>query len=184
MQNQPTVNSIIADLIKREGGYVNNPADKGGPTNYGITHATYANYLATTHIPQSLDLKNMSPTVAQKIYLTEYLIKPKINQLPELIRSFMFDMAVNNGPETAIKILQTELDDSDFNVGIADGIIGQQTIQAAAKAVFTLGNELLNRLIDKRLALYKTIVKNDASQKIFEKGWLARAESFRPTATA
>ena len=122
--------------------------------------------------------------MAQKIYLTEYLIKPKINQLPELIRSFMFDMAVNNGPETAIKILQTELDDSDFNVGIADGIIGQQTIQAAAKAVFTLGNELLNRLIDKRLALYKTIVKNDASQKIFEKGWLARAESFRPTATA
>ena len=33
------IDELIDDVIEREGGYVNHPADRGGPTNWGITEA-------------------------------------------------------------------------------------------------------------------------------------------------
>lgn len=43
-----TVDEMIDAIIRREGGYVNHPADRGGPTRYGITMATLSEELGTT----------------------------------------------------------------------------------------------------------------------------------------
>ena len=40
-----SVRHIIKEIIRREGGYVNHPNDRGGPTKYGVTHKTLSRYL-------------------------------------------------------------------------------------------------------------------------------------------
>src|SRR5262245_28219558 len=62
---------IIDDILRREGGYVNNPADRGGPTNFGITQATLADWRG--HAVSADDVKNMSRDEAEKIYEARYV---------------------------------------------------------------------------------------------------------------
>ncbi len=176
----PTVNQMIADLIAREGGYVNHPNDKGGPTNYGITVPAYADYFGQPpHSYGPLQIQRITPELATNIYLRLYYIRPGINFLPELVRPILLDMAVNHGPGTAIKILQQALINNNYRIGKADGIIGSRTIIAATTAVIDLGDVFINCLVDLRLGLYKKILAADRSQRVFQDGWFARAESFR-----
>ncbi len=39
-----TADQIIEGILGKEGGYVNNPNDKGGPTRWGITQTTARAY--------------------------------------------------------------------------------------------------------------------------------------------
>jgi lysozyme family protein len=175
-----SVISLVSALIKREGGYVNNPSDRGGPTKFGITIPTYADYFGhdASQVKAS-EIFEIPESLATSIYLKLFYVRPGINHLPDLLRPIVFDMAANHGPRLAVKILQRALEQHYYSVGIADGIIGTKTIAAANKATEDLGVSLINILVNFRLAFYKEIISNDPTQKVFEKGWLARAESFR-----
>ena len=98
------IETLIAEVLKKEGGYVNHPADKGGPTNYGITQDTLTNYLGRKATID--DVKNLQKSTAAEIYENNYFIKTGIQLLPEPIIPLMFDMAVNHGGHGAIKMLQ------------------------------------------------------------------------------
>jgi len=180
-----TVKQIIADILKREGGYVNHPDDRGGPTNYGITAMSYAEYFRRkSHSDVTIaEIKSITPATAEKIYYTLYYVRPNIVSLPVSIQPIVFDMAVNHGCQGAVQILQNTLSDYRYDPGAVDGLIGKKTIDAATKAANDLGVYFLNAIIGRRIKYYQDIIKNDPSQAVFEDGWIARAESFRtPTA--
>jgi lysozyme family protein len=172
-----TIDEMISDVLRHEGGFVNHKNDRGGATNLGITQDTLSGYLGRPATIQ--DVKNLTKETAAKIYKRNYYYAPKIDLLPDLIEPIIFDIAVNSGSGRAIKMLQQALFDKGYPVGLADGVIGKKTIQYANDWVNALGVIAVNTLVEYRIKFYKTIIARNPSQKVFEKGWLARAESFR-----
>ncbi len=171
----------IDKAIAREGGYINHPADRGGPTNMGITQKTLTLYFGKEQLVA--DVYNLSKQTARDIYYTNYYIKPDIKSLPDLIKPIMLDMVVNSG-KRGIKILQHLLTCYNYQPGKIDGYIGPKTIYAAKVAAEDMGNDLVRKLIKRRVIFYENLVKADDSQRVFLAGWIARAESFLPETTA
>jgi lysozyme family protein len=171
-----TIDQMIDDVLKQEGGYVNHKADKGGATNLGITQGTLSAYLG--HQASVDDVKKLTKETARDIYKKNYYFAPKIDRLPAMIQPLMFDMAVNHGSSKAAKLLQSLLISMGYAI-IADGDIGQKTCKSSVNACNSFGNEFVNSLVDTRVKFYNDIVHNNPSQSVFLKGWLRRANSFR-----
>lgn len=171
------IDDIIKDIIKKEGGYVDDPKDRGGATKYGITLKTLSNYL---HKPcTKKDVENLTIDIASNIYKKTYYYEPRIDLLPEGLQPIVTDMAVNSGPIKAISMLQEVLNTLGYKLGIPDGIIGNNTISTSSRAIRQFGHRLINLLVERRKIFYINIVKNDPTQKRFLNGWLARADSFK-----
>jgi hypothetical protein len=171
------VDAMIEDILRREGGFVDHPNDRGGPTNFGITLRSLASW-RKREVSRD-DVRRMAQPEARDIYKGRYFLQPRIDTLPAAIQPLMFDMCINHGPGTAIKLLQEVLLASTPPCAV-DGGVGDETIQSAAKALTAMGAEtLVNTLVDRRVDLFKAIAAKDASQKVFLKGWLRRAEEFR-----
>jgi len=173
-----TIQTLIDDVLKKEGGYCDNPHDKGGPTCMGITLATLDDFTGKKN--GKADIKALSKPAAKSIYLKNYYLKPGINYLPSALQPLMFDMAVNQGPGSAIKLLQLELKNLKYIYRAADGINGPITITAAQKAITDLGDKFINTLVNRRIEFYHDLVEAKPNQSVFLKGWIARAETFRP----
>lgn len=161
------IDSMLSALIKREGGFSHLPADKGGATKFGITQGTLAFWrhsLATIE-----DVKNLTEIEAKAIYKDLYYNRPKIAGLPDPLDDFMFDFAVNSGPQLAIMALQETLKIK------ADGVIGPVTLAAAYAADL---HTLINGMVRWRVMMIARIVKRDLSQVAFLAGWLSRCFEF------
>jgi len=117
-----SVQDIIAGVIEREGGYVNDPDDPGGETKYGI---------AKRYNPD-VDIANLTKEEAARIYYDRYWKPSKADKLPEQLQEIYFDMVVNPGPYAAIKILQHACRNRGFNIA-ADGKLGPKTLRACQK---------------------------------------------------
>ena len=89
-------NDIIEVVLHHEGGYVNDPKDPGGETNFGIAKRSHPD----------VDIKNLTKDGAKEIYKEVYWDKNKVESLPEDLRHIYFDMCVNQGRGRAVKILQ------------------------------------------------------------------------------
>lgn len=174
-----TPEQIIADIIQAAGGYVNHPNDRGGPTKYGITLNILAAYTGMQHT--AADVQALTKDTATRIYLTDYFIRPKIDQLPDHLQPFMLDCAVNHEPKTAIKLLQRLLASHYISPGAIDGLIGSKTLNAIRIFTERYGSRtLLTGLIDARILYFEKIVKHDETQRILLAGWINRTEKFRP----
>lgn len=131
MQPVKRIDDIIDELIRKEGGYVNDPDDSGGETIYGITVA-----VARAFGYNGL-MQNMPLTMARQIYFSEYVIKPgfdKIIGMSARIAAELVDTGVNMGPGVAVKFLQMAL--NAFNQKGAlwpdlkvDGGLGPRTVE-------------------------------------------------------
>ena len=73
-----TTEDIIDGIIKREGGYVNNPADRGGPTKFGITLKTLKAWRGSP--VTAWGVEGLGEDEAREIYESEYLVKPGVRQ--------------------------------------------------------------------------------------------------------
>jgi lysozyme family protein len=152
----PVALRAILAVLAQEGGYVNNPNDNGGETNFGISKRWFPD----------VDIKNLTREKAANIYYWEYWFKNKCHLMPPAVASMVFDTAVNQGGSFARKTLQ-------MLVGVnQDGIIGSQTIAAIE---LTNNYLLLNDYAKARCQRYANLVKKDTSQIIFLEGWLNRA---------
>lgn len=153
---------IIAFVIGLEGGYVNNPQDPGGPTNFGITQR----YLNRAHVDQpDLELpmlvRDLTMAQAAELYRRNEWAAVHGDELPPPLALLAFDMAVNEGPERAAVTLQQAL-------GVtADGKIGPSTLAAATSA---------GRLTYRRFAAHRAVAyaQLDATEGQFELGWMDR----------
>lgn len=109
-------------VIKNEGGYVRDKDDKGGETYLGIARRfhknspmwpiideiTKANPTASyTAITSLLKRNNRIDTIVKNIYKTEYWDKLNCDNIrSQKIAEQFFDMAVNAGTSTAVKLMQ------------------------------------------------------------------------------
>lgn len=167
-------------ILQHEGGFVNHKADRGGPTNLGITQATLSKWLGRKASIE--EVRNLTREEAREIYETNYLTGPRIHLLPESIRTQVLDMSVNHGPKNAIRMLQRVLNAAGFGPVDVDGVLGPQSRNAAERAAARMGSVLPNALVEERVRFFEAIVARDASQKVFLKGWVSRARSFTVSA--
>jgi lysozyme family protein len=173
MNYQTTINSIILN----EGGYVNHPADRGGPTNFGITQATARlnGYMG--------DMKDLPRTIAEKIYRLRYIINPgfdKVATLSEATAEELIDTGVLMGPATASTYFQRLLNvmnqqGSKYADIFVDGQIGPVTI-AAFKAYLDYRKEgatvMVKALNNLQGARFVELAEKNPSQESFVYGWL------------
>ena len=85
----------IRRLLASEGGYVNHPADPGGPTNFGITLADYRKYVKAD--ASAADIRAMRVEEAKAIYRAKYWAAMRADELPAGVDYCIFDYAVNSG---------------------------------------------------------------------------------------
>ncbi len=164
-------------ILKHEGGFVNDPADRGGATNLGITQATLSNWRG--HQVSVDDVRNLTEDEAREIYEQNYLKKPKIDMLPfPHPQVFVFDMAVNHGPGRGIKICQSTINKAGFGPISVDGGMGPATAAAAERAQNEMGPYFQNAMVEERKAFYEAIMRKNPSQERFRNGWMRRADSF------
>ena len=180
------IEAIADQIVAREGGYVNDPADPGGATKFGVTIATLRRLaldLTGDGKITTADVKAMTRTKARDMFIRDYFVRPKINKLPEAVQPSVFDMQVNAGGN-AVKILQRLLGKMDQPVSV-DGAIGPKTIRAAALAQKAAPNHFADAYgIERRNYYYSLADRRPASRKFARRrdggkgGWIRRAEEF------
>jgi len=181
-----TVQQIAAGIVAREGGFVNDPNDPGGATNYGVTIATMRALgldLDKDGDVDVADVRRMTPDLATGIFIRHYFDGPRIGLLPACIQASVFDMQVNAG-SNAVRILQRLLRRMSFDVAV-DGAIGPKTAQAAHKAAegrekaFADAYGIARRNYYFRLADGNPKLRKFAMTRAGGKGgWIRRAEEF------
>lgn len=105
--NVPSGNNferVLSYIYKREGGYANDPDDRGGKTNYGITHSTYDSWRKKQGLPVR-DVTLITKEEVRTIYYNEYWLKSGASQIADFNRArALFDASVNMGVGTAKKL--------------------------------------------------------------------------------
>ena len=181
-----TIQDIAQDIVAREGGYVNDPADPGGPTKYGVTLGTLRRLGRDKTGDGRIDdrdVRALTRSDAIDIFIEHYFDRPMIRELPEPMWATVFDMYVNAGPN-AILILQRLLCDMRIAVAV-DGVLGPQTVAATHRAYDAAPLHLVDAygiarrnyyygLGDARPSLRKFARRRDGGKG----GWITRAESF------
>tara|TARA_Y100001973_G_C5201006_1_gene337670 strand:- start:497 stop:1030 length:534 start_codon:yes stop_codon:yes gene_type:complete len=131
MANLETFDEIIEVVLEHEGGYVDDPDDRGGATNWGVTQAVYEDFVG--YKCDKEEIKNMDEETAKEIYHEKFWKPSRADQLPAEVRETYFDMVVNHGQGGAVKILQQACNNKrkPDNYIDVDGGIGPNTIRAA-----------------------------------------------------
>jgi lysozyme family protein len=94
--NKELFKKALKFVLEREGGYVNNPNDKGGATNKGITQNTYNAYLQSKGRPTK-DVRNITQAEVEDIYYSRYWLTAKCHEMSPKFAVLCFDTAVNMG---------------------------------------------------------------------------------------
>lgn len=164
-------------ILRHEGGYVDDPTDKGGKTNMGIAWKTWLKY-AKSDLglePTTDNLKNITSEQAEIIYRKRYW-EPKgfCKVVNDKVGLMIYDWTITSGGagKEVQKLLTNEFKQ---DVGTIDGAIGPKTIQA----VNNIEDQklLLERIAAIRREYYHMLVTNRPKNSKYIKGWLNRVES-------
>ena len=151
-------------VVGNEGGYVNDKADHGGATKFGITEsvAKASGYAG--------EMRNFPISQAKLIYASGYWKPCHCDLIGAPLDLVVFDTAINCGAHAAVKMLQQAL-------GVeADGAWGEETLHAV-KTSHLAGAALM--MLNIREQFYRKLADRDATQERFLRGWLNRVEALR-----
>ena len=148
---------IIEVVLHHEGGYVNDPDDPGGETNFGIAKRSHPD----------VDIANLTKEGAKEIYKEHYWDRNKVESLSEDLRHIYFDMCVNQGRSRAVKILQKAANAKGADL-VVDGGMGPKTIAA-------MDGVELQRVRAYRVKYYADLVTRKPDLEKFYFGWFRRA---------
>ena len=173
------IDSLIEEVIGREGGYVNHPADKGGPTRWGVTEA-----VARAHGFRG-DMCAYPRDDAVAVYRRLYWDRPGYHRVAAhapKVAAELFDTGINMGPETATGFLQRALNalnrgGRDYPDLAVDRRIGAQTLAALTgflKVRGAPGEAVLLKALDAlQGARYVALAEGRPANEAFLYGWLA-----------
>ena len=174
------VDNLVDTLIDREGGFVNNPADKGGPTCFGITEA-----VARAH-GYSGPMRSLPRSEAAAIYRRLYWQRPRLDEVAKRsarLGAELFDTGVNMGPAVAVTFLQRALtalnrNGKDYADLTPDGRVGPTTLAALDTFLKVRGRSsgetvLLRALEALQGERYLRLAERRPANEAFLYGWLA-----------
>ena len=172
----------IKEILKHEGGYVNNPNDPGGITNKGVTlrlikdHPELGDFDLDGDVDAE-DIKNMTVENATKIYKDLWWDKFGYGKFTnDAIALKVFDFAVNAGASRSHKILQASINSFGMNLTV-DGILGNATFQVVNHFADGDVDKLLATFRTKQYQFYVDIATKNPKLQVFLKGWEHRAKA-------
>lgn len=174
-------NEYLNEVLKYEGGFVNDPFDKGGKTNRGITESTLKSAIKQGIVPSTVTIESLTNDLesVRKIYEINYYLRAKCDQMPHPLAFAHFDAAVNHGVGNAARFIQRTLNALGAALNV-DAAIGPLTIAALNQALFAIEIDVIVKVYcDIRKSFYDAIVANNPSQRRFYKGWMNRLASVR-----
>jgi lysozyme family protein len=172
------IDDYIEALIAREGGYTDHPADRGGPTMWGVTEQVARAY------GYHGSMAAMPHAVAKSIYLERYWLAPgfqHVNDHAPEVAEELLDTGVNMGPGVAARFLQRALnvlnsEAKHYPDVPVDGAIGRMTLAALRAYLAHRGKDghvvLLRALNALQGARYIDLAEAKPSQESFTFGWL------------
>ena len=168
-------NLAIPVILKHEvdpkrGPYVDNAADRGGPTNWGITLATLQELRPGATIA---DLKAMTQIQAEGIYRERYWQPPNLAAVSsQVVATKLLDMGVNMGLGEMAKLAQRSVRRLGDGVPV-DGDFGPITLAAVNRCD---PDSLIYALVSAQRAFYQALVAARPADAAFLEDWLTRAE--------
>lgn len=172
------IKRVVDEVLRAEGGYVNDPADKGGETNFGITVA-----VARANGYKGA-MRDMPEAVARAIYTARYITEPKFDQVLAVhkgIGAELIDTGVNMGPHRAAEFLQRWLNGFNdtgarYATLFVDGRLGDISLAALAAFLKWRGQDgatvLLRGLNGVQAERYLSITEANKTQRRFLFGWI------------
>lgn len=157
----------ISVVLLNEGGYIDHPADPGGATNFGISFkflSAVDEDINSDGIVDIGDIKSMTISDAKRLYKKYFWNKYYDALNNPLLSLHIFDMGVNAGKRTSIKLIQRIVEVED------DGIIGTNTVKAI--------NNYIGDIVDEykiaRIHYYRSLVEKNSKLGVFLNGWINR----------
>lgn len=163
-------------IIGHEGGYTNDPRDRGGPTKYGVilkVLRTWRGYDEDDPTITAADVEALTLAEAKKIFRARYWDLLKCDQMPDGIDYVTVDYGYNSGVNRSAKFLQQQLKVDGLYKGRVDGQIGAGTLKAANQIEDV--TDFIDRFQDARLAYLKTIY----GWPTYKNGWTKRVKQVR-----
>ena len=159
-------------ILGHEGGLVDDPVDKGGRTNLGVTQGTLNGARAIMPgLPEHVD--DLTRAQALEIYRRLYWDAAKCDRMPEPVDFLIFDAAINCGVGGAGRQLQRALNALGANL-TEDGSIGPRTLAALDAAWKSDMWRVIAALLMQRVRWHNDIIGRDRTQLRFIHGWLNR----------
>lgn len=160
-------------ILSFEGGFVNDPKDRGGATNRGVTIGTWRSQGYDKNGDGVIDVKDLRLITAEdatRIMRRNYWNRYRADSInDQSVANILVDWLWLSG-RWAIVLVQEML-------GLkADGIVGPKTI-AAINSVSPAA--LFVRIKDRRVRYIDDLIKRKPSQKHFENGWRRRLDAIR-----
>ena len=175
--------AAIKVVLMHEGGYVNNPNDSAGATNYGVSlkfladHPDEGDFNGDGHVDIH-DIMNMTREEAIAIYKEFWWDKygyAKI--LDETVATKVFDFSINMGSVRAHKLLQQALNTAFGLKLTVDGILGPASFNILAAVANNDEQKLITSYCDCAWGFYQSLVANNPKFGVFKNGWRSRAYS-------
>jgi peptidoglycan L-alanyl-D-glutamate endopeptidase CwlK len=151
-----------------------NPADKGGPTNMGITLPTLAKALAEGVIPPHVTLDGITREQVEAIYKFNYWKHYGWDELSHPVSLCALDCSINHGGFAWI--LQRACVDMGAQIAI-DGKFGPATKDALKKCSTSVPMQMAQAVVNQRKVYYDRIVAKDPGQQANLNGWYNRLKA-------
>lgn len=174
-------NEALEYVLENEGGFSNHEKDRGGATKFGISSVLLSAFLQRAATLE--DVTNIDKDQAEEIYKKYFWDVLKLDEVKDqMVATAIFDVAVNMGCSQATKLTQSTLNElcemkapNGYGPdGVAvDGHLGVATLEGINKVAAPLFIKIFRT---KLLAKYSDIVAKIPEQKVFIKGWTARAD--------
>lgn len=160
-------------VLEREGGFVDNPYDKGGTTNKGITQVVYDAFRDKNGKPKQ-SVKAIEDWEVSFIYKIQYWMPSNCDRFSDNLALVVFDSSVNHGVRKACQFLQHVIGATE------DGVWGPKSQATLEQCLETNGEPYVtDKYISTRSDFYDRIVKNNPSQNVFLKGWKNRLDALK-----
>lgn len=168
-----TFEKCIEVILVLEGDYVDHPADRGGPTKYGITLQSFQHH-QKSGLVKSSHIKFLSKEEAIQIYLVDYWNPLRLGQIASSkIALIIFSHIVHSGPVSGVKSLQKTLNTSFGNKLFIDGVLGPKTELALAQVKDE--KKMCRGLLQNIQIYYARVCEIKPDQIVFLEGWLKRS---------